>query len=155
MSEVRNNPVIFNRLKLTLDSTKVPGCLGLQKGIAGNGNKITNEQLTSFHNELRFRKFVSMVVFLSIPAGVFFYKRNPSLALVGGLFSTWFSNVVYSSRYLGSSASITQDLVRESVDNYRRKLLRANHKVLHRGPEFNKSVKFYTRRQYYELFKYR
>jgi hypothetical protein len=156
MSEVQNNPVIFNRLKYNSERTMVKGCLGLQKGIAGNGNKITNEQLSAFHNELRFRKFSSLVVFLSIPAGVFFYKRNPSLALVSGLFSHYLSNSVYSSRLLASSsASITKDMVSESEDNYRRKILRANHKILQRGSEINKSVKFYTRREYNELFKYR
>ena len=154
MSEIINNPIIFDRLNFTSEKTKIAGCHGLQKGIAGNGDKITNEQLSAFHNELRFRKFTRMVLFLSIPAGIFYYKKNPSLTLIGGLFSFWFSNVVYSSRFLGSSAAITKDMIRESEENYKRKIFRANHKCVHSGGK-NKSVKHYTRREYAELFKYR
>ena len=43
----------------------------------------------------------------------------------------------------------------ESEDNFRRKLLRANERVISRGPVPNPSVKYYTRREYNELFKYR
>ena len=155
MAEIKNNPAIFNRAKHTSDNNKICGVAALQKGIAGNGDKITSEQLTSFHNELRLRKFAKIFTILSIPAAVFFLKKNPSLALASSVFSFWFSNVVYSSCLLNSRASLTKEMVKESEDNFRRRILRANQRIVTSVTEENRSVKYFTRREYNELYKYR
>ena len=155
MAEIKNNPIIFNRAAHTSENNKIHGVAALQKGIAGNGDKISNEQLSQFHNELRLRKFAKIATFLGIPVGILALKKNPSLALAGGVFSFWLSNCVYSSCVFNGSAALTKEVVKESEDNFRRRILRANHRILPVVTEENKSVKYFTRREYNELYKYR
>jgi len=153
MGEYRNNPAIFDRLNYTKNLDKSNGVMSLQDVVAGNGDKMTSKQLYAFRRELRLRKAAKLLVFFSIPALTLYYKRNFALGAAAFVASYYLAEKVYSSCIFNSNESFTKEFIKQSKINYVSKIGYANELVL--AQYKNEKIKYYTKKEFIELNKYR
>ncbi len=156
MGELRNNPEIFDRLNYTKSLGKVNGAATLQHVIAGNGDQMTAKQLYSFKNEMRLRKTAKLITFFSLPALVFYYKKNFALGVATFVASSFLADGVYASSIFNSNDSFTKEYIKKSKMNYLTKFAVAN-EMVPGNTENAKGGKIerYTRNEFRELFRYR
>lgn len=156
MSEYRNNPAIFDRLNYTKSLDKANGVANLQHVVAGNGDKMTANQLYAYKSELRLRKAFRFLVFFSIPALTFYYKKNFALGVASFFVSSYIANKVYNSSIFNSNDSFTSEFIKKSKLNYLEKIGAANDMILFKPDIFKKGViKHYSKREFNELYRYR
>jgi hypothetical protein len=156
MGEYRNNPAIFDRLNYTKSLDKANGAASLQHIVAGNGNQMTAKQLYSFKNELRLRKIAKLITFFSLPALVFYYKRNFALGAAAFVASSFLADRVYASCVFNFNDSFTKEYIKKSKMNYLTRIAAAN-EMVPATPETAKGARIqnYSRKEFRELFKYR
>ncbi len=155
MGEYRNNPAIFDRLNFTKNLDRVNGAANIQHVVAGNGNQMTAKQLYAYKNEIRLRKTAKFITFFSLPALVFYYKRNFALGVAAFVASSFLAEKVYSSSIFNSNDSFTKEYIRKSKLNYFSKIGAANEMVPATPENLNGKVKRYTRKEFREIYKYR
>jgi len=155
MGEYRNNPAIFDRLNYTKSLDKANGAASLQHIVAGNGNQLSAKQLYEFRNEMRLRKTAKLITFCTLPALVFYYKRNFALGVAALIASSFLADKVYSSCFFNSNDSFTKDYIKKSKINYLIKIAVANEMVPVNPNTKGGKVERYTVKEFRELFKYR
>ncbi len=154
MGEFRNNPAIFDRLNYTKSLDKSNGVCSLQHLVAGDGDKMTTTQLYAFRREFMLRKVAKFLVFFSIPALTFYYKRNFALGAASFLASSYLADKIYSSCLFNSNDKFTKDFIKKSKLIYIYKIGLANGYISNEGLR-NGKVKNFTRRELIEHFRYR
>lgn len=156
MGEYRNNPAIFDRLNYTKSLDKSNGIANLQHIVAGNGDSLTLNQLYAYKNELRLRKVFRFLVFFSLPALTFYYKKNFALGVASFVASSYLANKVYNSSIFNSNDSFTREFIKKSKMNYLEKIGDANDMIFFKPDIFKKGlIKQYSRREFNELYRYR
>lgn len=156
MGEYRNNPAIFDRLNYTKNLDRANGGASLQHIVAGNGNHLSTNQLYAFKNEIRLRKFAKYITLFSLPALVFYCKKNFALTVASLIVSSCLADKVYSCHLFNSNDSFTKEYIKKSKINYLSKIAVANEMI-----PFNKKIldsqkiERYSLKEFRELYKYR
>ena len=156
MVEYKNNPAIFDRLNFVKNNEKVKGLGSMQTILIGNGDELTEKQLSTFSRELKLRKAARFVVFVSIPALTFYYKRNFTLGALSVLFSNYLARYVYNLSIFDMGDSFTNEFYKKSLLNHTDKLAAAN-LMIQFNKENLKSNKFecIPKKRFIEMYRYR